>query len=437
MTLVSALAASIALLAAALGANDPGAGSVPVMALSGLAALSSLAALVSLVVAYARARTARSRAANERVDPRPGPSNPAATGPGSAAGSAGTDQAVAPAIAGQTPAVQPAAAPRDTLAAPRGSPVGTPAAAPEAGSRLARARLELRFAESVLSKVPAETEAAAFALMDRIITIRDSADKARQSAITSGGSTATDDTIVTLTENARQTIADVRSALANMRKHDRGAETELQSLGKEISGGMAQLAEIGEITERSRLIAFNMAIEAARIGSKGNGFKVIVNELRDLNDRTAVFSKRVSELLGRFKDFTDSLARKSSKESSSLAMEVERGIHDEEKTIESLMAVSHACLDMSGDIEQVVNSVNKDLDGILESLQFQDITRQIVEGAQAIIKNVQGELEKLASTDGCGQGRTPDQAEIRDMRARLVAASHTRAEKEAIQEAIV
>lgn len=200
---------------------------------------------------------------------------------------------------------------------------------------------------------------------------------------------------------------------------------------------MAQLAEIGEITERSRLIAFNMAIEAARIGSKGNGFKVIVNELRDLNDQTAVFSRHVSGLLGRFREFTDSLIQKSSAGSSVVAEEVERGIQDEEKAIESLMTISNACIDMSGDIVQVVASVNKDLDGILESLQFQDITRQIVEGAQAILKEVRSELDAVLRRADNGGDIEPDQALTRELRSRLIASAHTRAEKEAIQEVII
>ena len=158
-------------------------------------------------------------------------------------------------------------------------------AAEEAGSRLAMARLQLRYADSILSKVPIETEAAAFALMERIITIRNQSEKARNSAIASNSETTTNDTVAQLAEHAQKTISGVRSALANMRKHDKSAAAELQALGKEITAGVSQLAEIGEITERSRLIAFNMAIEAARIGSKGNGFKVIVNELRDLNDQ--------------------------------------------------------------------------------------------------------------------------------------------------------
>jgi len=300
--------------------------------------------------------------------------------------------------------------------------------------RMALSLLELRYADAVLSKVSAETEAAAFALMERLIALRNQSEKASNSAASADGDLATSSTISSLADNAKATIARVRAALADMRKHDKNAASGLQALGKELTSGMELLAEIGEITERSRLIAFNMAIEAARIGSQGNGFKVIVGELRNLNDQTAVFSKRVSELLGRFKKFNESLVEKSVKDSAFVAEAVERGIEDEERAIESLLSISHACVDLSGDIEQVVVSMNRDLDGILESLQFQDITRQMVEGVQFMVSEVRGEMGRMLQPADDGLAIKPNQAHSNALRSRLLSLAHTKGEKEAIQE---
>ncbi len=306
-----------------------------------------------------------------------------------------------------------------------------------ATSTIALALLELRYADALLGKVPVETEAAVFALMDRLIALRDQSEKASKSAATAHGDAATSSNINALADNAKATITRVRVALSDMRKHDKNAAAGLQALGKELTAGMELLAEIGEITERSRLIAFNMAIEAARIGSQGNGFKVIVNELRNLNDQTAVFSKRVSELLGRFKKFNESLVEKSVKDSAVVAQEVEHGIEDEEKAIESLLAISNASVALSSDIEQVVATMNRDLDGVLESLQFQDITRQMVEGVQFMVSEVREKMIKLAQpVDGAPISR-PEQSQIKELRARLLALAHTKGEKEAIQEVLV
>jgi len=307
----------------------------------------------------------------------------------------------------------------------------------EANTSMALALVELRYVDAVLSKVSGETESAAFSLMERLLALRNQSEKASQSAATADGDLATSTTIGTLADNAKATITRVRTALSEMRKHDKTAAAGLQALGKELTAGMELLAEIGEITERSRLIAFNMAIEAARIGSQGNGFKVIVGELRNLNDQTAVFSKRVSDLLGRFKKFNESLVEKSVKDSAIVAEEVERGIQDEEKAIESLLMISHACVDLSGDIEQVVISMNKDLDGILESLQFQDITRQMVEGVQFMVSEVRDEMNKRIQPSDGSPALKPGLSQIKELRSRLLSLAHTKGEKEAIQEVII
>ena len=168
----------------------------------------------------------------------------------------------------------------------------------------ASALRRLRFAVAVLAKVPVKTEEAAFALMERLVALRDQSAKAADAAQTAESGTNDSGAISALAAGARSTIASVRSALLEMKRHDREASKGLQSLGQELKSGIELLAGIEEITERSKLIAFNMAIEAARMGEKGRGFKVIVGELRALNDRTAGFSKQVSELLGRFKNTT-------------------------------------------------------------------------------------------------------------------------------------
>ncbi len=296
------------------------------------------------------------------------------------------------------------------------------------------AATRLRFADAVLAKVPIETEAAVFTLMERLIALRDESGRAASATTHAEEGLANATSVATLADNARGTISVVRKALADMRRHDRSATSGLKALGQELTSGIELLAEIGEITERSRLIAFNMAIEAARIGSQGNGFKVIVNELRNLNDQTGEFSKRVSELLGRFKKFNESLIEKTETGSSAVAEEVERGIQEEEKAIESLLRVSTTCVDLSGNVSEIVRSMNVDLDGILESLQFQDITRQMVEGAQSILLDVNKCMARLTGAEESALDAKFSSMGFEEIRKALLSRAHTRGEKEAIQE---
>lgn len=292
----------------------------------------------------------------------------------------------------------------------------------------------LRFADSVLAKVPVKTEEAAFALMERLVALRDQSAGAADSATSAGASSAESSAVAALAESARQSIARVRTALSEMHRHDKEAAKGFKALGQELSSGIELLAGIEEITERSRLIAFNMAVEAARIGEKGRGFRVIVGELRALNDRTAEFSKRVAELLGRFSKYNETLIATSISSSTIVGEEVERSIGEEEKTIESLLAASTACAALSADVLRSVKAMNIELDGILESLQFQDITRQMVEGALTTISEAEEDMLPLGRADGSPAAREEESRRTEELRAALLARAKTKGEKEAIQE---
>ena len=298
----------------------------------------------------------------------------------------------------------------------------------------ASALRRLRFADAVLAKVPAITEEAAFALMERLASLRDQGARAASDATAAEENDAADtDAVLGLATQARHTIADVRAALAEMKRHDGESSSALKALGRELAAGIELLAGIGEITERSRLIAFNLAIEAAKIGDRGRGFKVIVGELRALNDKTADFSRRVTDLLGKFRAYNESLVGDSIEHSVRLADEVERSVGEEEKTIEALLSASTSCFDLSENVMTTVRDMDRELDGVLESLQYQDITRQMIEGARATIAEAEAELRSpSAPADAEAEGR--ERRATEELRAVLLSRAKTKGEKEAIRE---
>ena len=302
---------------------------------------------------------------------------------------------------------------------------------------LCDARLLIGFARAIAADVPTMTEKAAFALIDRFENMRENTSKAARSArdfkssiIEGRGSGHAPVTVQA--ERTRSVIKAQCDSIAVMTEHNNKGARDLRSMGKDLESGMGLLKGIEEITERSRLIAFNMAVEAARIGEKGRGIRVIVGELRKLNDKTADFSRQVSDLLLRFKDYNESVVARLAEETEKVSMDVQKGMGAAEEAVESLITASGTADRFARDVASLVETIDGDLDGVLESLQFQDITRQMIEGSLAILDEAKGDVEKSLDVLGLLETADSDLARKETIRRALLARSKTRGEKEAI-----
>lgn len=87
----------------------------------------------------------------------------------------------------------------------------------------------------------------------------------------------------------RQQHASLRSTVDALAKA-RGSTEQLERVGQEISG----MAEgIGDVANRTRLLALNASIEAARAGESGRGFAVVAQEVKDLASQSADMARRI------------------------------------------------------------------------------------------------------------------------------------------------
>ena len=250
-------------------------------------------------------------------------------------------------------------------------------------------------ANSVLKAIPAKTEEAAFSLMEKFLVVREASGKAAKSAQEIRKDledTQSVKSIYFTAENSRNMVRAERVSIRELSLCTRENQEHLRAMKGEIDAGLDLLKSITEITERSKLIAFNMSIEAARMGEKGRGVKVIVAELHKLNDRTFDFSHQVAQLLHRFRDYNTLLVNNMDEKASVVVAQVEKGIDAAEAAVETLIKASEKTETFTREIAMMSESINHGLDGVLESLQFQDITRQMIEGGQAILSELKKKL---------------------------------------------
>jgi methyl-accepting chemotaxis protein len=146
--------------------------------------------------------------------------------------------------------------------------------------------------------------------------------------------------------------------------------------------------DIQYISDQTNLLALNAAIEAARAGEHGRGFSVVAEEVRKLSDRTNQASSDITQIVGKVNDSVAQISH-------SLTENLQKTTAKKEHVDNAVQSLVGSAKDSTAVFSKLVDgavvsseSVAHNIDQIILSLQFQDVTRQEIEGALTPLKNI-------------------------------------------------
>ncbi len=188
--------------------------------------------------------------------------------------------------------------------------------------------------------------------------------------------------------------------LTMMRDDSLAMVTSLSSMKSYLVEVDQLLQEIDGISSQTNLLALNAAIEAARAGENGRGFAVVADEVRALSKRSNAFSEQVRGKFTMVKgemDVASHVVGKMASRDMSMSLNSKDHLNGLMKDID----------DINADVAQKLNEVsavseelNVDVGNAVRSLQFEDISRQLLEHMEHRIQSLSQMIDCITQFEG-------------------------------------
>lgn len=170
----------------------------------------------------------------------------------------------------------------------------------------------------------------------------------------------------------------------------------VETMGQQVEAVLAILGQVEGIATQTNLLALNAAIEAARAGEAGRGFAVVADEVRSLSEKTNGFSKQIRHLI---RDVSQTL---NSVESSVTGL----ASQDMNFVIESKLRVQGLSTELARfntvaarnaeELNNISLAVEHNVAQAVSTLQFQDMSSQLIGHAQLRLSALRKAVDELA-----------------------------------------
>lgn len=180
---------------------------------------------------------------------------------------------------------------------------------------------------------------------------------------------------------------------------------KMDMISKEVSGILGILNEVEEIAKQTNLLALNAAIEAARAGEQGRGFAVVADEVRHLSENTNHFSMQIRTLVHNVNQALISAEESITK----LAASDMTFVVDSKQHVQTMMAdlveLNKTMARNAEELKEINNKVEQNVSVAVSTLQFQDMSSQLIGHAQMRLQSMQevaGELSRAPAIEAPG-----------------------------------
>jgi len=170
---------------------------------------------------------------------------------------------------------------------------------------------------------------------------------------------------------------------------------ELDAVQKRAQTIDGFLLDVDKLADQTSLLALNADIEAARVGEHGRGFSVVAQEVRRLSKRSHVFSDSIRSHLegvrtGLNKTYGDMRSLSAADVNHAAGIK-----HEVLQLTRSLEGKNREVADTVSSINAISKEIAQDVQNVVISLQFHDITSQKLNGMLEPMDDLRSRLFQL------------------------------------------
>jgi methyl-accepting chemotaxis protein len=186
-------------------------------------------------------------------------------------------------------------------------------------------------------------------------------------------------------------------------------DEKIRDLVGEMRGLSQHVHQIEKVSQATNILALNAMIEAARAGDAGEGFAVVADEVRKLADRSAKAANDIGSTIAELTTKLDAvLADDSPFEDSGIPTGTGGGGTAVSGMLDGVTHAQRAMSDMVAEVlqdtvhaaqqvERSSNALSAETTRAVGHVQFQDISRQMIEHIVSAVADVQRQAEDVIS----------------------------------------
>ena len=202
----------------------------------------------------------------------------------------------------------------------------------------------------------------------------------------------------------------------------------------EMDGIFNLLDRIRAVVKQTHLLALNATIEAARAGKYGLGFAVVAEEVRKLSQDSRELNEEIFRQVDKAKEVITDTRRLVGQMADQDMSVVVRAKERVDSMLSGLDGLESSIANSLGDVSELSDKIHHNVATAIRSLQFEDLSTQLVGTVRRQVGKIRAGLEVLKSRGSAGSDCQEMQRELESVNTAIAEQEHKAVDQDSMDE---